>query len=76
MSGFIDVYDRLCERYPNPLDRVRPFELHVANVLRTAPQYRERFADVMHWSDWHGRDGGDIGIDIVARRHDVGLVAI
>lgn len=76
MSGFIDVYDRLCERYPSPQDRGRAFEPLVANVLRTAPLYRERFAEVMHWSEWQGRDGGDIGIDIVARRHDDGLVAI
>ena len=76
MSGFIDVYDRLCERYPSPQDRGRAFEPLVANVLRTAPLYRERFAEVTHWSEWQGRDGGDIGIDIVARRHDDGLVAI
>ena len=76
MSGFIDVYQRLCERYPSPQDRGRAFEPLVANVLRTAPLYRERFAEVTHWSEWQGRDGGDIGIDIVARRHDDGLVAI
>ena len=28
------------------------------------------------WSEWPGRDGGDIGIDIVAKRHDGGLAAI
>ena len=76
MVGFIDVYQRLRERYPNPQDMGRAFEPLVANVLRTAPLYRERFAEVMHWSEWQGRDGGDIGIDIVARRHDDGLVAI
>ena len=26
MSGFADVYQRLCERYPNEQDRGRAFE--------------------------------------------------
>ena len=40
------------------------------------PLYQARFAEVWPWSEWPGRDGGDIGIDIVARRHDGGLAAI
>ncbi len=76
MSDFADVYKRLCKRYPDERDRGRAFEPLVAEVLRTAPLYRERFAEVWRWSDWPSRDGGDIGIDIVAKRHDGGLVAI
>ena len=77
MGGFIDVYRRLCERYPNPQERgLRGFEPLVAKVLRTDPMYRERFDEVWRWSEWPGRDGGDIGIDIVARRRGGGLVAI
>ena len=76
MSGFADVYQRLCERYPDERERGRAFEPLVAKVLRTDPLYKARFAEVWHWSEWPGRDGGDIGIDIVAKRHDGGLAAI
>ena len=76
MSGFADVYQRLCERYPDERDRGRAFEPLVKRVLQTAPMYRERFAEVHGWAEWSERDGVDIGIDIVAKRHDGGLVAI
>ena len=76
MSGFVDVYQRLCERYPDERDRGRAFEPLVTKVLRTDPLYQAHFAEVWPWNEWPGRDGGDIGIDIVARRHDGGLAAI
>ena len=76
MSGFADVYQRLCERYPGEQDRGRAFEPIVEKVLSTDPMYRERFAQVWHWNEWPGRDGSDIGIDLVAERHDGRLVAI
>ena len=76
MSGFADVYQRLCERFPDERERGRAFEPLVAKVLRTDPLYKARFAEVWRWSEWPGRDGGDIGIDIVAKRHDGGLAAI
>ena len=76
MSGFADVYQHLYERYPDERERGRAFEPLVAKVLRTDPLYRNRFSGVWQWSEWPRRDGGDIGIDIVAERHDGGLVAI
>ena len=76
MSGFAEVYQRLCEQYPDERDRGRAFEPLVTKVLRTDPLYQAHFAEVWPWSEWPGRDGGDIGIDIVARRHDGGLAAI
>ena len=76
MSGFAGVYERLCDRYPDERDRGRAFEPLVTTVLRTDPLYRAHFAEVWPWNEWPGRDGGDIGIDIVARRHDGGLAAI
>ena len=76
MSGFADVYQSLCERHPDEQDRGRAFEPLVKDILRTDPLYRERFAEVWRWAEWPGRDGGDIGIDLVAERHDGGLVAI
>ena len=76
MSGFADVYQRLCERYPDERDRGRAFQPLVTKVLRTDLLYRAHFAEVWPWSEWPGRDGGDIGIDIVAKRHDGALAAI
>ena len=70
MTGFGDVYQLLCNRYPDEHDRGRAFEPLVQKVLRTDPLYRERFAEVWRWSEWPGRDGGDIGIDLVAEGHD------
>ena len=75
-ATFGDVYQKLCERYPDPRERGRQFEPLVAQVLRTDKQYTDRFAEVWRWSEWPGRRSGDIGIDIVARRHDGGLTAI
>ena len=77
MSGFSDVYERLCERFPDPRIRGKQgFEPLVAEVFRTDPLYRDRFADVWLWDEWPERDSRDLGIDIVARRTDGGLVAI
>ena len=76
MSSFGDVYQRLCERYPDARDRGRAFEPLVEKVLTTSPTYRARFANVWRWSEWPGRDNSDIGVDIVAERHDGGLVAV
>ena len=42
MSGFADVYQRLCERYPDERDRGRAFEPLVTTVLRTDPMYGEK----------------------------------
>ncbi|MDE0614538.1 MAG: DEAD/DEAH box helicase family protein [bacterium] len=75
-ATFGDVYQKLCERYPDPRERGRQFEPLVAKVLRTDRQYADRYAEVWGWSEWPGRRSGDIGIDIVARRHDGGLAAI
>ena len=42
-----------------------PLSRWFKKVLTTAPTYRARFANVWRWSEWQGRDNGDIGIDIV-----------
>ncbi len=48
----------------------------MAEVLKTDKMFRDRYGDVWRWSEWPGRLSGDIGVDIVARRHDGGLTAI
>ena len=75
-ASFGDAYEQLVERFPDPRERGRHFERLVADVMRTDRVFRQRFDKVWRWSEWPDRDGGDIGVDIVARRHDGGLVAI
>ena len=54
MSGFADVHQRLCERFPDERERGRAFEPLVAKVLRTDPLYKARFAEVWRWSECQG----------------------
>lgn len=75
-ASFGDVYERLCERFPDPRERGRHFERLVADVMRTDRVFRQQYSDVWRWGEWPDRGGGDLGVDIVARRHDGGLVAI
>ena len=75
-ATFGDIYKSLCERYPDPRERGRQFEPLVAQVLSTDRLFQERYATVWRWSDWPARRSGDIGVDIVAQRHDGGLTAI
>ena len=75
-ASFGDAYAQLVERFPDPRERGRHFERLVVDVMRTDRTFRQRFAEVWHWSEWPDRDGGDIGVDIVARRHDGDFVAI
>ena len=73
MSG---LRESLLERYPQPQERGYAFERLVVDLLQNTSVYRDRFSQVWRWNDWPERDGSDIGIDIVARRHDNKLVAI
>ena len=69
MANFEDVFERLCELYPDEQERGRRFERIMADVLRTDPVFAERYARVMPYGEWeHG--GNDIGVDLVAERAD------
>lgn len=49
----------------------RSFERLVrAALLNHTGEFRDRFSDVWLWDDYPGRDGPDIGVDLVARQHD------
>lgn len=73
---FADVYQQLCDRYPDPSERGRQFEPLVQEVLRTDPGYQDLYAEVWRWNEWPGRHSGDIGVDLVAQNMDGGLTAI
>ncbi len=70
------MYQRLCERYPDPGERGRQFEPLVAQVMETDRAFRGRYAAVWRWNEWPGRRSADIGVDLVAERFDGGLTAI
>lgn len=57
-------------------DKGDRFERLVLHALRTDRTYQQQFTDVWRWMDWPGRGGADIGVDLVARAADGGLVAI
>ncbi len=74
-ATFADVYEMLCETYPDPRERGRQFEPLVQQVLSTDKQYRDRYTRVWRWSEWPDRDGPDNWCDLVAEREDGGLTA-
>ncbi|MGQ0467741.1 MAG: restriction endonuclease [Sporichthyaceae bacterium] len=57
-------------------DKGDRFEQSMAHAFRTDRTYAAQFTDVWRWMDWPARPGPDIGIDLVARAADGGLVAI
>ena len=69
-ATFGDIYEQLCKRHPDPLERGRRFEPLVADILRTDRMFRERYSRVWLWDDWPDRESGDIGVDIVAELAD------
>ncbi len=63
--------------FPVPPTDGKRFELLVKAALEQHPVYGEnRFSNLWLWSDWPGREGVDIGIDIVGEETDGGLCAI
>jgi predicted helicase len=52
------------------------FEELMLHAFRTDRSFAQQFTDVWLWKDWPGRTTVDIGVDLVARAPDGGLVAI
>jgi superfamily II DNA or RNA helicase len=61
---------------PNVQVRGKQFEKLLKWWLQTDPVYSARLKKVWLWDEWPGRDGADIGIDLVAEAHDGGIWAI
>ena len=72
MSASIhDVLDKLRETALDERDKGDRFERLVLNLLRTKPEWVNRFSEVWLWSEWPGRDGRrDTGVDLVAKHKD------
>lgn len=75
-AGFGDVYQQLCDRFPNPSVRGLAFEPLVKQIFETDPTYKDRYAEIWRWNEWPGRNTTDIGVDLVAQRMDGGTTAI
>jgi superfamily II DNA or RNA helicase len=64
----------LAKRWPDPSERGKRFEPYLCDALRVSPSHQ--FSNVWLWDDWPGRDGPDLGIDLVAEHVDGGLWGI
>lgn len=52
------------------------FEELMLHAFRTDRSFAQQFTDVWLWNEWPGRSTVDIGVDLVAKAPDGGLVAI
>ncbi len=68
----LDLLDRFRDMSKTNRHRGTWFEELMVTYLRSDPIYADRFSDVWMWMDWPDRDGGDTGIDIVARERETG----
>ncbi|WP_082691823.1 DEAD/DEAH box helicase [Mycobacterium sp. IS-1556] len=73
MGDFGSLYDALDG---DPQRRGRQFEHICKWFLENDPVYRHELRRVWLWSEWHGRWGGDAGIDLVAEDRNGTLWAI
>lgn len=67
-----DLLDRFRDLSTVNRDRGTWFEELMVTFLQTDPTYADQFSDVWMWMDWPERDGGDTGIDLVARERETG----
>lgn len=70
------LLDRMYYSATSEVDKGARFERFIQSFLQTDPTWSEQFSNVWLWADWPGNTGHDIGIDLVAKRRDGGLVAI
>jgi predicted helicase len=70
------VLEQIREVATDEHDKGDRFERLMLHAFRTDRTYQQQFTDVWRWIDWPGRSGADIGVDLVARDADGGLIAI
>lgn len=75
--SFDDVLNRIRSDSKDVTELGKKFEVLTRDFLKEDRHYKNRFAQVVLWKDWDGRDGQDTGIDLVAvQRADEDLCAI
>ena len=79
MKSVKDLLDCIRERAQVSFDKGQWFEQIIKAVFEQDSYYKDRFSKVWLWKDYPERDGGDTGIDLVAKQtdhHGGGLCAI
>ena len=60
-------FDQLLERLPSdPNAKGKMFEQVCKWFLQNDPEYSVALKNVWLWDEWPGRDGPDIGIDLIS----------
>ena len=77
MPNFDKTLDLLRHRSTDMYGMGHSFERLIKTALQREPGILgDRFSQVWLWNEWPGRDGPDIGIDLVAEEEEGGLCAI
>ena len=78
--GFQSVLNHIRERARSEYRKGELFEQLMQKYFTEDPDYKDQFSEVYLWKEWAQLrpdfDGRDIGIDLVAKKHDGGYCAI
>ncbi len=78
--GFQSVLNHIRERARSEYRKGELFEQLMRKYFTEDPDYKDQFSEVYLWKEWAQLrsefDGTDIGIDLVAQKHDGGYCAI
>ena len=78
--GFQSVLNHIRERSRSEYRKGELFEQLMQKYFTEDPDYKEQFSEVYLWKEWAQRrtefDGTDIGVDLVAQKHDGEYCAI
>ena len=78
--GFQSVLNHIRERARSEYRKGELFEQLMQKYFTEDPDYKDQFSEVYLWKEWAELqtvfDGRDIGIDLVAKKHDGGYCAI
>ena len=78
--GFQSTLDHIRETAQSERKKGDLFEQLMQKYFTEDPDYKDQFSEVYLWKDWAATrtefDGTDIGVDLVAQKHDGGFCAI
>ena len=78
--GFQSTLDYIREKAQSERQKGDLFERLMQKYFSEDPDYKEQFSEVYLWKEWAQLqtefDGTDIGVDLVAQKHDGGFCAI
>lgn len=78
--GFQSVLDYISEKAQSERQKGDLFERLMQKYFTEDPDYKEQFSEVYLWKEWAATrtefDGTDIGVDLVAEKHDGEFCAI